>query len=599
MAAPLMRPELSGTFGAVASTHWIASSVGFGVLERGGNAFDASVATGLTLSVIEPHLNGPGGECPVLLFDAKTKRTVVVNGQGPAPKNASIAKFRELDLDLVPGAGFLAACVPSTFDTWMHVLQVYGTISAADALAPAIHYAENGFPLLAPMVGTIRTVQDLFNTEWKTSAALWLRNGELPKVGEFQKNPAFAAAYRRIAKESDAAKGSREKKIEAARAAWSDGFVAEAIDKFVRTPAMDTSGKRHAGLISGQDLSKWRAWEEHPATFEYGNYTVAKCGPWSQGPVFLQQLALLAGFDLSKMDATGPDFVHTYIEAAKLAFADREAYYGDPNFINVPLDQLLDNAHNASRRKLIEAKASMMDRPSQLSGFKIVTTPDTDKDENIDAPQNKAAMGGAGEPTVRRDGFVRGDTVHLDVIDKNGNMVAATPSGGWYQSSPLIPELGFCLGTRAQMFWLQEGHPSALMPGKRPRATLTPSIAMKDGEPYMAFGTPGGDQQDQWSLIVFLHHEHHGMNLQEAIEAPAFHSEHFRSSFYPRESKPGVIQVEGRMPKETIDELRKRGHIVEVGPDWSLGRVSAVSQWKGIIRAGANPRGQQGYAVAR
>jgi len=240
-----------------------------------------------------------------------------------------------------------------------------------------------------------------------------------------------------------------------------------------------------------------------------------------------------------------------------------------------------------------------MDRPSQLSGFKIVTTPDTDKDENIDAPQNKAAMGGAGEPTVRRDGFVRGDTVHLDVIDKNGNMVAATPSGGWYQSSPLIPELGFCLGTRAQMFWLQEGHPSALMPGKRPRATLTPSIAMKDGEPYMAFGTPGGDQQDQWSLIVFLHHEHHGMNLQEAIEAPAFHSEHFRSSFYPRESKPGVIQVEGRMPKETIDELRKRGHIVEVGPDWSLGRVSAVSQWKGIIRAGANPRGQQGYAVAR
>ncbi len=599
MPAPLMRPELSGTFGAVASTHWIASSVGMGVLERGGNAFDAAVATGLTLSVIEPHLNGPGGECPVLLYDARSKRTVVINGQGPAPKAASLAKFRELGLDMVPGTGFLAACVPSTFDTWMHVLQTFGTISVSEALAPAIHYAENGFPLLAPMVGTIRMVKDLFNTEWKTSANLWLRNGEVPKVGEFQKNPAFAATYQRIAKDSEAATGPREKKIEAARATWSDGFVAEAMDKFVRTPAMDTSGKRHAGLLSGQDLSKWRAWEEHPATFEYANYTLAKCGPWSQGPVFLQQLALLAGFDLAKMDPVGPDFIHTYIEVAKLAFADREAYYGDPSFIKVPLTQLLDKTHNDARRKLIGAKASLDDRPSPLAGFKIVATPETGKDENMSAAQNKASFGGAGEPTVRRDGFVRGDTVHLDVVDKDGNMVAATPSGGWYQSSPLIPELGFCLGTRAQMFWLQEGHPSALVPGKRPRATLTPSIAMRDGEPYMAFGTPGGDQQDQWSLIVFLHHVHHGMNLQEAIEAPAFHSEHFRSSFYPRESKPGVIQAEGRMPKATIDELRKRGHTLEVGPDWSLGRVSAVTKWKGIVRAGANPRGQQGYAVAR
>ncbi len=599
MAAPLMRPELAGTFGAVASTHWIASAVGFGVLERGGNAFDAAVATGLTLSVIEPHLNGPGGECPVIIYDAKKQRTVVISGQGPAPKAATLAKFAELRLDLVPGTGFLAACVPSTFDTWMHVLQTYGTISVTEALAPAIHYAENGFPLLAPMVGTIKTVKDLFNTEWKTSAALWLRNGELPKIGEFQKNPALAATYRRIAHESESAHGNREKKIEAARAAWSDGFVAEAIDRFVRTPMMDTSGKRHAGVLTGSDLSKWRAWEEHPATLEYGSYTIAKCGPWSQGPVFLQQLALLEGFDLSKMEPNGPDFIHTYIEAAKLAFADREAYYGDPNFINVPLAQLLDKKHNAARQKLISAMASLEDRPSPIPGMKIIATPDTGKDENIEGAQTKAQPGGVGEPTVRRDGLVRGDTVHLDVVDKDGNMVAATPSGGWYQSSPLIPDLGFCLGTRAQMFWLQEGHPSALAPGKRPRATLTPSMAMRDGKAYMAFGTPGGDQQDQWSLIMFLHHIHHGMNLQESIEAPMFHSEHFRSSFYPRDAKPGVMQVEGRLAKETIDELRRRGHIVEVMPEWSLGRMSAVSQRDGIIRAGANPRGQQGYAVAR
>ncbi|MDX2143423.1 MAG: gamma-glutamyltransferase family protein [Rhodospirillaceae bacterium] len=599
MAAPLMRPELSGSFGAVASTHWIASAVGMGVLERGGNAFDAAVATGLTLTVIEPHLNGPGGECPTILYHAKTKRTVVVCGQGPLPKAASIAKFREMGLDLVPGTGFLAACVPATFDTWMHILQAYGTLGAAEAMAPAIHYAENGFPMLAPFVNTLRMVKDLFNTEWKSSAALWLRGGELPKVGEYQKNPKLAETLRRIAKQSEAAAGSREKKIEAARAAWSDGFVAEAIDRYVKTPMMDTSGKRHAGLLNGGDLSKWRAWEENPVSLEYGNYTVAKCGPWSQGPVFLQQLALLAGYDLAKMEPHGPDFIHTVVECAKLAFADREAYYGDPNFVNVPLTQLLDKAHNAERRKLIGAMASLEDRPSRLAGFKLVATPDTGVDENMAAPREDAVLGGVGEPTVRRDGFTRGDTVHLDVVDKDGNMVSATPSGGWYQSSPLIPDLGFCLGSRAQMAWLQEDHPSAIMPGKRPRTTLTPSMAMRDGEPYMAFGTPGGDQQDQWSLLVFLHHVHHGMNLQEAIEAPMFHSEHFRSSFYPRQAKPGVVQAEGRLPKATIDELRKRGHIVEVGPDWSLGRVSAVTKWQGIVRAGANPRGAQGYAVGR
>ncbi|MBL8645452.1 MAG: gamma-glutamyltransferase family protein [Rhodospirillaceae bacterium] len=595
----LTRPELSGTFGAVTSTHWLASSVGFGVLERGGNAFDAAVATGLTLSVVEPHLNGPGGEAPMILYHAKTRRTVVVNGQGVAPKAATIAKFRELNLDMVPGTGFLAACVPSTFDTWMHVLSNYGTMTPAEVLAPAIHYAHNGFPLLPSMVRTIAMVQKLFNTEWKTSAALWLRNGELPKPGEYQKNPAFADTYARIAKESEAARGGREKKIEAARAAWSDGFVAEAIDKFVKTPVMDSSGHRHAGLINGGDLSKWRAWEEHPATFDYAGYTVAKCGPWNQGPVFLQQLALLAGFDLAKMPPTSPEFVHTVVEAAKLAFADREAYYGDPSFVNVPLSQLLDKKHNDARRKLITDKASLEDRPSVLEGFKIIPTPVTGKDENIEAATEKAMPMGVGEPTVRRDGFTKGDTVHLDTVDKDGNMLSATPSGGWYQSSPLIPELGFCLGTRAQMFWLQEGHPSALAPGKRPRATLSPSIAMRDGEPYMAFGTPGGDQQDQWTLNSFLYHVHHGMNLQESIEAPMFHTDHFRSSFYPREAKPGSLQMEGRYPKETIDELKRRGHVVEVGPEWSLGRNTAVSRKDGIVRAAASPRGQQGYAVAR
>jgi gamma-glutamyltranspeptidase/glutathione hydrolase len=598
LAISLTRPELAGTFGAVASTHWLASAAGFGILERGGNAFDAAVATGLTLSVVEPHLNGPGGECPVILYHAKTKRTVVINGQGPAPKGASIAKFRDLNLDLVPGTGFLAACVPSTFDTWMHVLQTYGTMSLAEVLAPAIHYARHGFPLIASMTRTLGTVKDLFNAEWKTSAAQWLNNGGVPKTGEFRKNPPLADTFARIVKEAEGAKGSREKKIEAARAAWSDSFVAEAIDKFVRTPAMDTSGRRHAGLINGSDLSKWRAHEEHPVTFEYAGLTVAKAGPWAQGPVFLQQLALLAGFDIAKMPPTSPDFVHTVQECAKLAFADREAYYGDPNFVTVPMSQLLDKAHNDARRKLIGETASLDDRPSVIDGFKVVPTPATGTDENMDGNSQSIQMG-VGEPTVRRDGFTKGDTVHLDTVDKDGNLVTATPSGGWYQSSPYIPEVGFCLGTRAQMFWLQEGHPSALMPGKRPRSTLSPTLVLNDDGAYLGFGTPGGDQQDQWTLIPFLYHVHHGMNLQEALEAPMFHTDHMRSSFYPREAKPGSLQMEGRYPKETIDELKRRGHVVEVGPEWSLGRNTMVSFKNGMVRAAASPRGQQGYAIAR
>ena len=594
MAGFTTRPEVSGTFGVVASTHWIASGVGFGVLERGGNAFDAAAATAFTLQVIEPHLNGPASDAPVILYHAATRRTVVVCGQGPAPKAATIAKYRDLGLDLVPGAGLLAAVVPGATDAWLHVLATYGTKTLAETLAPAIHYAENGFPVLPSIAGTIKSVRDLFRDEWKTSGALWLKNGEPPKAGDYHKNETLAATYRRLIKEAESAGGDRVKQIEAARKSWSDGFVADAVDKFARIPAMDSSGERHAGLLTGADMAGWRAWEEHPVTFEYGAYTLAKPGPWSQGPVLLQQLALLEGFDLAAMDPMGPDFVHTVVECAKLAFADREAYYGDPNFITVPMAKLLDKGRNAERCKLVSASASLDDRPSKIDGYTIVPTPVTGTTAKFDVPT--AAIG---EPTVRRNGEARGDTVHLDVVDRHGNMVAATPSGGWLPSSPTIPDLGFCLGSRAQMFWLQDGHPSALMPGKRPRATLSPSFAFKNGEPYMAFGTPGGDGQDQWPLIAFLRHVHHGMNLQEAIDSPVFHSEHFRNSFFPREARPGVIVAEGRLPKATVEELKRRGHTLEMSADWSLSRMTAVTRENGLMKGGASPRGMQGYAVGR
>jgi gamma-glutamyltranspeptidase/glutathione hydrolase len=612
------RPEIEGTFGVVTSTHWIATAVGMGILERGGNAFDAACATAFTLQVVEPHLNGPGGDVPVILYDVRRGKPEVICGQGSLPAGATIKHYRdELGLDLIPGTGLLAACIPGTFDTWMMLLRDYGTMRVSDVLSPAISYARNGYPLVERICATIDTVKDLFRDHWPTSAVVYLRDGKPPKPGSYFTNPTMADTYERILREA-ANGGNREAEIERARAAWSKGFVAEAIDKFCRTQeVMDTSGRRHRGVITADDMAKWQATVEAPISYDYGRYTVLKAGPWTQGLVTLQQLALLKGFNLEGLDPAGPDFIHLQVECAKLAFADRDTFYGDPKFVDVPVEALLSEQYNAERRKLVTDKASHELRPGTIEGF--------GKKLGVRLAEGaRAAVGstGAGEPTVgnipwthdeddlpdalavqgkkrERMGATSGDTVHFDIIDRDGNMVSSTPSGGWLHSSPVIPELGFPLGTRAQMFWLEEGHPASLAPGKRPRSTLTPTLALRDGEPYLAWGSPGGDQQDQWITQFFLRHVHAGMNLQEAIDAPAWHTEHFLSSFWPRTARPGVVVLEGRVPKATQDELKKRGHKVEVGPDWSEGRLTAASRDGKRRKAAANPRGMQGYAAGR
>jgi gamma-glutamyltranspeptidase/glutathione hydrolase len=595
------RPEIDGTFGVVASTHWIATAIGMATLEKGGNAFDAAVAAAFTLQVVEPHLNGPGGDVPVIVYDVRRGRPEVICGQGPAPAGATIAHYRREGLDLVPGTGLLAACVPGTFETWMLVLRDYGTLSLREVLEPAIGYAQHGYPLVERASATIATVAELFRTYWPTSAAVYLPNGNVPPAGTLFANPALAATYLRILDEAEGAGGDRVAQIERARQSWSQGFVADAIDRFCRTQeVMDTSGQCHRGVLTGDDMARWTPRLEAPLTYDYGRYTVCKTGPWGQGPVMLQQLALLKGFDLDGLDPASADFIHLQVECAKLAFADREAFYGDPDFVEVPTATLLSDAYNAERRKLIGTTASLELRPGSIEGFGAVIKLRRDG-APIAAGAGEPTVGGlgAGEPTVGRLGGTRGDTVHFDIVDKAGNMVSATPSGGWLQSSPVIAELGFPLGTRAQMFWLEEGHPASLKPGKRPRTTLTPTLALRDGEPYLAWGTPGGDQQDQWIAQFFLRHVHAGMNLQEAIDAPAWHSEHFPSSFWPRQARPGVLVVEGRVPRDAVAELEHRGHIVEIGADWSEGRLAAASREGQRRRAAANPRGMQGYAAGR
>jgi gamma-glutamyltranspeptidase/glutathione hydrolase len=592
------RPEIEGTFGVVASTHWIATAVGMSILEKGGNAFDAACATAFTLQVVEPHLNGPGGDVPVILHDVRKGRVEVICGQGPAPASATIAHYRSLGLDMVPGTGLLAACVPGMFDSWMLLLRDYGTMRLADVLAPAIFYAREGHPLVERANATIATVAKLFRDYWPTSAAIYLRGGKVPETGTLFTNPALAETYARVLRECESAPG-RERQIEAARRVWSQGFVAAAIDRFCRSEdIMDTSGERHRGVLTGDDMARWEATIEPPLAYDYGRYRVCKPGPWAQGPVMLQQLALLKGFGLDGLDIAGPEFVHLVVEASKLAFADRETFYGDPKFEKVPMETLLSDAYNEDRRKLIARTASLELRPGSVEGFGAVVKLRPPVPSHP-AGEGQAIAMGAGEPTVGRLGEMRGDTVHFDIVDRAGNMVSATPSGGWLQSSPVIPELGFGLGTRGQMFWLEENHPASLKPGKRPRTTLSPTLALRDGEPRLAWGSPGGDQQDQWTTQFFLRHVHAGLNLQEAIDAPAWHSEHFPISFWPRTARPGVLVVESRLPAETQAELTRRGHVVEVGPAWSEGRLTAASRDGRRRKAAANPRGMQGYAAGR
>ena len=589
------RPEIEGTFGVVASTHWIGTAVGMAILERGGNAFDAAVATAFTLQVVEPHLNGPGGDVPIIVHDARRLKTEVICGQGPAPAKASIAHYRALGLDMVPGTGLLAACVPGMFDSWMLLLRDYGTMRLADVLSPAIYYARQGHPLVERASATIATVADMFRRYWPTSAAVYLPGGKVPATGALFTNPVLAETYARVFREAENAGSDRIVQIEAARRSWSQGFVAEAIDRFCRTQAvMDTSGEPHFGVLTADDMARWQAHREPPLTYDYGRYTVCKAGPWSQGPVMLQQLALLKGFSLNDVEPTNAEFVHLLVECSKLAYADREKFYGDPDFVDIPMQTLLSDAYNNERRKLISNEASLELRPGSVAGFGAVI-----ELRREEAPRSAAGDMGAGEPTVGRMGAMQGDTVHFDIIYQAGNMISATPSGGWLQSSPVIPELGFCLGTRGQMFWLQEGHPAALAPGKRPRTTLSPTLALRDGEPYLAWGSPGGDQQDQWTTQLFMRHVESGMNLQQAIDAPAWHSEHFPISFWPRTARPGVLVVEGRLPRPTVEELGHRGHRVEVDADWCEGRLTAASRDGRLRRAAANPRGMQGHAAGR
>ncbi|ANF32958.1 transferase [Leifsonia xyli] len=588
------RPTLQGRFGMSASTHWLATASAQAVLERGGNAFDAAVAGAFVLHIVEPHLNGPGGDLVALFATAEDPTPVVLSGQGPAPAGATREHYLAEGLELVPGAGALAAAVPGAVDAWLLLLKDHGTWELADVLAFALDYAEHGHPVLERVCATIRTVAPLFTEHWPTSAERWMPGGQIPEPGEVIVDPAYARVLRGlIAAGSDAA--SREDRIEAARTEWSTGFVAQAAAAFVKTPHRHSDGADHAGVIAERDFADYRAHYEDAVTLEFRGHTIAKTNAWSQGPALLETLAILDGFaDDERLDPSTELGAHTVLEAQKLAYADRDAYFGDAR---VPVEALLSPEYAASRRELIGDRASAEFRPGRVPSAEPFLPPLRTEY----TPPSGVAAEGVGEPTVSRTGETRGDTCHIDVVDRWGNIVSATPSGGWLQSSPTIPELGFCLGTRLQMTWLEEGSASTLTPGKRPRTTLTPTLVLRDGVPVTALGSPGGDQQDQWQLLYLLRTIVGGYTPQQAIDAPALHTTSIAESFWPRTWVPAGAVVESRLGDEVIAGLEARGHRISRAGDWTLGRLSSVGRdaATGILSAAANPRGMQGYAAGR
>jgi gamma-glutamyltranspeptidase/glutathione hydrolase len=562
-----------GTHSCVTSSHYFATLAGFEILRAGGNAIDAAVATGLALHVVEPHMNGIGGETPILVYSAREKKVFAISGQGTAPKAATLEYFQKEKIDKIPGDGFLPAMVPGSFDAWITCLSRFGTMTLSQVTEPALRLAEDGFPVYHRLQRNIRQHAERYSKEWPTTARIFLPAGRVPNVGEVLRQSDLANTLRGLVNAEKSGGNDRETALRVAGDLFYRGEIARKIVDFATThQSKDASGKPHTSLLGLDDFAEYETRVEDTVHVDYEGHTVHKCGPWSQGPVFLQQLRLLERYDLKSMGHNSANYIHIVTEASKLAFADRERYYGDPMFSDVPLEELLSKRYANARRTLIKMKrASLKPQPGEF--------------------RKTSGRNVRGRP--------EGDTTHLDTVDSEGNMVSATPSGGWNWSSPVIEGLGFPLGTRGQMFSLDPDHPNCVAPRKRPRTTLSPTLVTSTHGPLMAFGTPGGDQQDQWTLQFFLNFVEFGMNLQAAIDAPTFHTSHFSSSFYPRDAHPGSLHLESRIPDRVVRQLKRRGHRTVMEGDWSNGRLTAVHyDWRSrVMSAAASSRYQTAYAV--
>ena len=574
------RPVVAGTQGVISAGHPLVSMAGMRMLLSGGNAFDAVVAAGFAAAVVEPTASYTlCGECVALIHDARRGETVAVSGQGTAPALATPAFFRGRGLDRIPtGPGsdaHLSFTVPGAVDAYLTVLETFGTKSLAEALAPAVHYAERGFPMYEYMrrMLAISESRSQFDLYPPGGTAVFYPGGHPPEVGDLLVQPALAATLRRLVEADSSGRGHRQAGIRAARDRFYRGDVAASIGAF---------SERLGGLLRGTDLAGYRARLERPLRITFAGRDILGQSAWTQGPVLMQALAMLETFDLRGLGHNSPQYIHVVAEALKLAFADRGRHYGDSAEAEATIAELLAPAYARERAALIRMDRAAPEAPAP-----------GDPRRQGGAPRAGAAKSVGAGAEVPADG-----TTHIAAIDRDGNMICLTPSGGVFRKSAFAPELGCTLSTRSEMFVLEDGHPNVLAPGKRPRTTLVSYLICEDGVPTMTIGCPGGDDQAQADLQLVLNVLVFGMNPQQAVEAPRFSTQTLVNSFYPRVYRPGQLNVEAGIPEHVRAELQGLGHAVtETGACGVGAVVTHRDPATGVLSAGADPR-RPTYALA-
>jgi gamma-glutamyltranspeptidase/glutathione hydrolase len=561
------RPTIAVTQHAISAGHYLAATAGFDILQAGGNAIDAGCAAGIALGVLQSDLVDVAGVAPIMIYLADKQEVVTIAGLGPWPKALDPDLFQREHAGKIP-KGVLRTVVPAAPDAWITALRRYGTMSFGEVAAAAIRLARDGFPMYPLMAESLKRHEG-DHRSWPSTAAIFLPNGRVPEVGEVFRQTDLAASLQYMAdEERAAAPRGREAGLEAARDAFYRGDIAREIVAFM---------KQEGGLLSAEDLAEYRSPIGPPERRRFGDLEVFTCGAWCQGPVLLQTLALLEGTDLSSLGQNSADYIHQVAEALKLAFADREAYYGDPVMVEVPLATLISSEYAGERRKLIrpDRAASEMPPPGDLGRA---------------GARFRASLG---------DPNPEPDTSYVCVADRFGNLFSATPSDGSY-GSPVVPGTGLIPSNRGSQSRPDPRHPAGVAPGKRPRLTPNPALAIKGRDQFLPFGTPGGDVQTQAMLQVLLNLFVFGQDVQSAIESPRFATYSFPSSFAPFEYYPGRLAVEGRIAEPVTAELARRGHQIQRWPDWTwtAGAVCAIlaDRRRGVLEAGADPR-RAAYAI--
>jgi len=565
------RPVITGTRHMIAAGHHAAAHAGFAILEAGGNAIDAGVAAGMALGVLQTDRVNFAGVAPMMIYLAKERTVVNIDGLGTWPQAASIDVFNQQYGGKMP-PGILRTVMPAAPCAWITALEKYGTMSFGDVSAAAIRFARDGFAMHWFMAEYLEEHQDSYR-RWPSSAEVFLPNGKPPKVGDLFVQSDLGRTIQHMADQEKVRAGKgRVAGLHAARDAFYKGDIASLIAKYHR---------ENGGWVTMQDLADYRVTFETPLTTRYADVDLYTCGPWCQGPVLAQALNIVSGVDVRALGHNSPQYIHVLTEALKLSFADRQRYYGDPKFVDVPIETLTSARYADARRKMIDPRKAAPGMPEAGdAGGKS-------------APRQQLPRASHGEPAPLAD------TSYVCAVDKDGNAFSATPSDG-SSATPVIPGTGLCPSSRGSQSWCDPAHPAALAPGKRPRLTPSPALALRNGQAYMPFGTPGNDIQPQAMLQVFLNVNAFGMDVQSAIEAPRFATYSFPSSSAPHAYHPGRLNLESRIPSATGDELAALGHDVKWWPDveWRAGAVCTirVNPDTGILEGGADPR-RPAYAL--